>query len=414
MKNVERTFPAQPHRYRSGLAIAVLAVSAAAILSASCAGLDDPVVLATPENDAGRPPPSFVPDDAGDADDVSVALLRCIGTECPYPYATCQSDQPGAKPPFKCQNNLLIDNENCGACGNQCPTYPDFGVLGHCSNGVCEPQCEGDRRDCNGLADDGCETHVLFDSANCGSCGNACPNGGRCFEGVCGCPPGKTECNGRCVDLSSDDSNCGRCFNYCEIPEDAGAPPPNMHYGCSGGQCGKLVCNYPWQNCNGDLEDGCEVNVENEIEPGLLDPAHCGGCGIKCAPEEECRRLVGGEIACRCRPNETMCGYPENYSCVDTSSNPKHCGLCNYKCPFVDLRGRHQTATCTKGVCGTECDPGWGDCNDNPADGCETNLTYDGANCGACGNRCSSGLGQPCIDGRCLTVECDAGDPVTR
>jgi hypothetical protein len=415
MNNARRNSPALPRRPRD-LALAAFALAAVtAALSASCAGLDDPVVLATPELDAGPVPPPFVPtEDAGDVADVDASALRCIATECPYPYATCPSADPNARPPFKCQHDLLTDNENCGACGNQCPAYPEFGLLGHCSNGICEPQCEGQRRDCNHRADDGCEVEILFDSANCGFCGNACAPGERCREGICGCPAGKTDCNGACVDLSTDDFNCGVCQNYCTVPEDAGAPPPNMHYGCSGGKCGQLICDGSWRNCNGDLEDGCELDVEQEIEPGLLDPKHCGACGVECAPGEECRRIVGGDIVCRCKPNQTMCGFPGNYACTDISSDPKHCGLCNHACPFEGRRGLHQQATCTKGVCGTECEAGWGDCNDNPADGCETNLRYDGANCGACGNRCNNGLGQPCIDGRCLTVECDAGNPVTR
>ncbi len=412
MKTDIRQLPARHRRHRSGLTIGALAATTIANLTASCAGLDDPVVLATPGTDAGAPPPSFTPADAGDAGDAALELLRCIGTECPFPYASCQP-HPDSRPPFKCQHDLLTDNQNCGACGNQCPAYPEFGVLGRCSDGKCEPQCEGQRRDCNGRPDDGCEVEVLFDRDNCGACGNACAEGVRCIDGSCGCPPGKTDCRGACVDTSIDDGNCGACGNFCVPPPDV-IPPPNMRYGCAGGKCGQLICEAPWRDCNGDLADGCEVNVEQEIEPGLLDPANCGACGVACAPGEECRRLFDGEIACRCKGQDVMCGYPGNYQCTDIASDPKHCGLCNYACPFVDRRGLHQQATCAKGVCGTECEPGWGDCNDNPADGCETNLTYDGANCGACGTRCSTGLGQPCIDGRCLTVECDAGDPVTR
>jgi hypothetical protein len=415
MNNQSRKSSGGPRRYRGGFALVAIASTAVAILTASCAGLDEPVVLATPDTDANAPPQFIPQQDAGDGGDARlVEALRCIGTECPVPYATCASSDPSARPPFKCQHNLLTENENCGSCGNQCPSYPEFGMFGHCSNGACEPQCEGHRRDCNNLPDDGCETFVGFDPKNCGACGNVCPAGERCIDGVCGCLSGKKDCYGMCTDTSSDISNCGACGNFCVDPEDAGPPPPNMAYGCSKSQCGKLICVASWRNCNGTLDDGCEVDVEREIAPGLLDPGNCGGCGVACAPDQECRRLAGGVIVCGCKGSQTFCGSPGNYSCVDTSTDPKHCGLCNHACPFVDLRNQHQVASCIKGVCGTECEPGWGDCNGNPADGCETNLSYDGANCGACGNRCSTGVGQPCVDGRCLTVECDGGDPVTR
>ncbi len=420
MNNTRWNSSDRRRRYRSGLLVGAVTSVALALLTASCAGLDDPVVLATPDVDASTAPPLVTQEDAGaDGSKVPPAeTLRCIATECPAPYTTCPGTEPDAPPPFKCEHNLLTDSMNCGECGHACPYLPEFGTFGHCSNGVCEPQCEGHRRDCNGLPDDGCEVWIGLDPKNCGACGNACPDGVRCNDGVCGCPAGQTECRGRfgafCADLSSDDGNCGACGNFCMDPEDADPPPPNMRYGCAKGKCEQLVCIGSWRNCNGDLEDGCEVDIEAEIAPGLLDPNNCGACGVSCGPGEECRRDATGVVMCGCKGGQTWCGAPGNYSCVDTSNNPKHCGLCNHACPFVDLRQRHQVATCIKGICGTECEPGWGDCNDNPADGCETNLSFDGANCGACGNRCSSGLGQPCVDGRCLTVECDAGDPVTR
>ena len=50
-------------------------------------------------------------------------------------------------------------------------------------------------------------------------------------------------------------------------------------------------------------------------------------------------------------------------------------------------------------VC-TECDPGWGDCNGDPSDGCETSL--DSADhCGACD--------EPCLAGEHATAECIGG-----
>lgn len=420
-------------RRRSGFAVVALTASIATVFSASCAGFDDSVVLATPDHDAGPEQPTFTPPsaEAGQEDAEAGAALRCMATECPFPYATCISDQ-ALTPPFKCQNNLLTDSDNCGACGHVCPIYPEFGLLARCSNGKCEPQCDGTRRDCNGVPDDGCEAEILFDSKNCGGCGNVCPEGVQCRAGLCGCPVGKVDCKGQCVDLTSDDYNCGECGNICD-PDGGGGPvfppfppiimggdvtiasdyPPNMRIGCSNSQC-KLICNDPYRDCDGEEENGCEVNVKEEIDVAIANPKNCGGCGVECGPKEACHILDDYEVSCRCEGQATFCFLGGSYACIDTDNDPKHCGLCNHACPFVDLRNKHQQATCTKGLCGTECEPNWGDCNGNPADGCETNLTYDGANCGACGNRCNTGAGQPCVDGRCLTEECDAGEPVTR
>jgi hypothetical protein len=53
-------------------------------------------------------------------------------------------------------------------------------------------------------------------------CGNACPLGGVCEGGACTgiiCPDGLTACNtfGRyvCVDLLTDNNNCGACGRGC-------------------------------------------------------------------------------------------------------------------------------------------------------------------------------------------------------
>lgn len=53
---------------------------------------------------------------------------------------------------------------------------------------------------------------------------DAPPTGSRCFHGQC-CPPSEA-CGGYCVDLESDDANCGSCGNACEL---------GAH--CEGGVC---------------------------------------------------------------------------------------------------------------------------------------------------------------------------------
>ncbi len=406
-------------RFRRGLQrliVATGALACGAAIAAGCAesSLD---VGTRPGLDSGSTP-SFTPEpDSGELPNTS--QLLCLGTECPYPYATCESSDPGA-PVYKCQHDLRTDNDNCGACGNKCPVSDWLGFKSTCVNAECVAECiDSTVKDCNGRLEDGCETSILHDPKNCGTCGNACAPGVECRLGTCGCPTGLTECNGTCVDLQSTNAHCGGCENPCTAPDGA-APPPNSHYGCVDGLCEKLRCtgdqHTVWADCNNDLEepnsDGCEVN----IGPSAQDPENCGGCAVKCSPGQLCRE-VDGIAQCICKPNETLCGTEDFPICGDLANSPEHCGACGYRCPgYVEPgaspeEAKHQVVSCKKGMCAYDCMAGWADCNDNPLDGCETNLMAHGANCGACGKRCNTAAGQPCVGGVCLEVECDGGGP---
>ena len=360
-------------------------------------------------------PPSFVDPSTTDASfaDGEGPRLECVGTDCPAPWTTCISEEG---PTYKCGTDLARDSDNCGACGNKCLTYKPIHMTSRCTQGACELECYTEPsqfdpkewRNCNGLVDDGCEIDVLHDPAHCGACGNACAPGSPCVDGKCGCPPGRIYCFGLCVDPENDDNHCGGCGNACAPPGNACDPlQPNTYYGCGAGKCGKKKCQYRYADCNGDLGqaacggDGCEVE-------GLDTKENCGACGITCdKPGEECVNEGNGlECAVPCaRFGKVLCGF----ECVDLLSDVGSCGACFSGCKPP---GPHQVSSCSKGVCAYECEPGFGDCNGDSTDGCETDLSVHPGNCGACGNACDVSVGQPCIEGRCLMTECDAG--VTR
>jgi hypothetical protein len=89
---------------------------------------------------------------------------------------------------------------------------------------------------------------------------------------------------------------------------------------------------------------------------------------------------------------EKLCGG----QCVSTQDPAFGCAtpICN-PC----LSGPNSTPGCTDGGnCRLICNFGWGDCNHDPRDGCEQDLLSDHNNCGACNNRCASGI---CLNGNC-------------
>ncbi len=99
-----------------------------------------------------------------------------------------------------------------------------------------------------------------------------------------------------------------------------------------------------------------------------------------------------------CESGLTRCGE----DCVDTSSDPENCGVCDNACdPYV-----HASPGCTMGQCAMgPCDEGWGDCDHDPANGCETDLGSDAQNCGECGRECNDSdvctQDDTCVDGTC-------------
>ena len=391
------------------------------------------------ELDIGAGPP--LPDDgsafAAEAG-ASTQAARCVATECGPGFATCPNPD-GIGSTHTCDVDLSNDDRNCGRCGNACvvddsqrsvlgnpPVPPLFGSS-RCLDGACMLVCAENYADCNGIPEDGCETSTVT-ANDCGGCGKKCAPGVRCFGNTCGCPPGLTDCDGTCVDLQTDDSNCRSCLNFCDVDKvvagalvgpDGKRLPPHMHTGCTAGSCQTPKCNTfnaKWDDCDGSLPadlaladpstgNGCEVDLS-----GAIDNDHCGACDVKCAPGADCIRRDPNDPSvrtCGC-PGQTMCasGVPDLFACVSTDTDTENCGFCGFACPNV---GPHAKRSCERGGCSFECEPGWADCNLDPADGCEVNINTDPANCGKCGNACDLVLGQPCTNGVCAERDCPPG-----
>ena len=103
-----------------------------------------------------------------------------------------------------------------------------------------------------------------------------CPTGRVCVNGQCECPGGTTDCDGTCVNLSTDPTHCGTCDTVCATGTGIGA--------CCSGVC-------------------CAANE-------ICDNGSCAPC-------------ASGLTAC-------------NGVCVDLSTNPAHCGECNRPCSGLE------------------------------------------------------------------------------
>lgn len=114
---------------------------------------------------------------------------KCFDTEKTGVACQCQGGQTlcPAIPPYFPEHCADVENDpqNCGSCGYGCPYVT--GAVATCSHGVCGYVCTGGTADCNNRADDGCETDLNRDPANCGACGAACAvaEGQPCVAGRC-------------------------------------------------------------------------------------------------------------------------------------------------------------------------------------------------------------------------------------
>ncbi len=161
------------------------------------------------------------------------------------------------------------------------------------------------------------------------------------------------------------------------------------------GQLGNgLVTPTPVTSPVGVLVTPCPTGTTNCLGTCAFlgsDPANCLACGTVCAATDYCHSSTG---CTACGGGRTRCGSSSN-ACLDLSTDPVHCGTCGNACPTTYPHG---APNCAAGTCGQQCARGFGDCDRDLGNGCETALGTD-LNCLACGNACPAG--QTCVEGGC-------------
>ncbi|MBN9160130.1 MAG: hypothetical protein BGO98_34625 [Myxococcales bacterium 68-20] len=207
-----------------------------------------------------------------------------------------------------------------------------------------------------------------------------CPSS-QCSTGLTTCPNSRFPCD---VDLRSDSRNCGSCGFTCPSAANGAV------FECAEGKCQMTCTNSPPRlDCNGIVDDGCEVTADTN--------ENCGQCGATCTdPESPCLTRKGLQ-RCGCPTPEIACKTGIGFACVDATGDDANCGACGNVCdPTNGGAPSYANAYygCRGSSCGhLKCEPFWADCNANAkTDGCETFLLSD-QNCGGCGNTCPAGMG---------------------
>jgi hypothetical protein len=318
----------------------------------------------------------------------------CVGELCVPGCSNTQACPTGQT----CCAGACVDPQgntaHCGGCGMTCAVA---NAAPACANGTCAVgMCTGAFADCNATPGDGCEIDTRTALAHCGACGSACATRANaqatCEGGACRyvCDAGFADCdgdpaNGCEVDTRSSTAHCGSCGRACSLP--------NATATCAMGACAVATCAANFSNCDGNATNGCETDTRSAV-------AHCGRCDNACPPRPNGVPACSlGACAVTCVAGFAECDGEATNGCeAATTSDPANCGGCGRACAFANA-----AATCRAGSCalGT-CNAGFGDCDTNATNGCETDTRASVTHCGACGNAC--GAQQVCRAGACLTL----------
>ncbi len=187
--------------------------------------------------------------------------------------------------------------------------------------------------------------------------------------------------------------------NNCGLCGNICTPPPNMSASCVNGVC-QYLCNPGYVDCNNNQADGCEVFVQTDVN-------NCGNCGLICAfRPNTIRTCVNGVCTYSCNPGFGDCNGNPNDGCETSLNSTSNCGGCGLVCPGAP----NASPVCTGGICGINCVGSFRNCDGNNANGCEINITTDSQNCGACGNVCSlPNAMATCSGGICQVGACIGG-----
>ncbi|MBI5501681.1 MAG: putative metal-binding motif-containing protein [Deltaproteobacteria bacterium] len=288
---------------------------------------------------------------------------------------------------------------NCGGCGVPCdlPRSSES-----CATGTCViTSCDTPWGDCNSTDADGCEAS-LTTLVNCGACGNPCApdhaTGATCITGACafsGCGAGWGNCDGNgangCERSLTTVTDCASCGVPCDLS--------NAAESCATGSCVLLSCNPNWGNCDGSQGNGCETS--------LTTAANCGVCGTPCDLANASESCSTGTCALTsCSTNWGNCDSVESNGCERSLVTLTDCAACGTPCNPANATG----ATCASGACNyASCNSGFGNCDSNPANGCEASLRTL-LNCSVCGVPCDLPQAtESCATGTCTLTACELG-----
>jgi hypothetical protein len=145
---------------------------------------------------------------------------------------------------------------------------------------------------------------------------------------------------------------------------------------------------------------GTLVDTASQLDAEVSTDTPVTDTALVDAPVQDVPPADAGPPACP--SGQQRCGE----QCVDLTASVNDCGACGTRCQGAD----NAVAVCVAGRCALTCAAGFGNCDNNAANGCETNLSTTVSACGACGRACSLANATPvCMGGQCAVGSCTTG-----
>jgi hypothetical protein len=204
--------------------------------------------------------------------------MCAVGT-CNMGYTDCDGMVSNG-----CETNTGADTSNCGTCMHVC-ALPN--AAQSCNNGLCTiGACNNGYANCNNTQSDGCEIDTNTDPLNCGACNKQCfvANGtAGCMNGMCtvaSCNPGFADCNGfaqdGCETPTTTNQNCGTCGNNCNTACEGNVTGVQC---VNGTTCEITGCAGGYFDIDGMCSDGCEC-VSKGTSASCSNPTALGMLGV--------------------------------------------------------------------------------------------------------------------------------------
>jgi hypothetical protein len=271
---------------------------------------------------------------------------KCTALECEAGFADCDNDiETGCETSV----NSITD---CALCGETC-NYAN--AVTSCESGSCEfLQCRSGFGNCNDDLGDGCET-VLNTVFNCGECNDRCGSGETCAGGVCTeaiCEMGTGDCDGDpengCETPLNTANDCRFCSVLCfsSSGEDVS---------CELGACTITECIEGSYDCDRDPVNGCESRLKDNL--------NCGKCGDECSIDNAFVSCATGNCEfIRCKPPFEDCDDNLDNGCEVETGTYSNCSACGDTCGigFSCIEGQCQDGCDPEGC--PDCPPTYAPC----------------------------------------------------